>query len=166
MTVELITQSELARRLGVSRAAINQAIKAGRITPAADGRLDSVQAIEQWRSNTRTAVDRGSPAKARGGQPKYATARARKEHHLANIAAIQEAKLAGELMQADEVVGAIANATTTLRGALEGMPERVAARLAGKSEAEISALLADEMASALEALSNSFQKIATSGTGN
>lgn len=166
MAVELITQSELARRLGVSRAAVNQAVKAGRITLADDGRLDSVQAIEQWRSNTRAVAERGAPAKARGGQPKYASARARKEHHLANIAAIQEAKLAGELMQADEVVGAIANAATTFRCTLEGMPDRLAARIVGKSEGEISAMLAVEMESALEALSNSFQKIATDRAGN
>lgn len=48
-----------ARERGVSDAAVRKAIKTGRITPEADGTIDSVRADREWTRNTDAAQQRG-----------------------------------------------------------------------------------------------------------
>jgi hypothetical protein len=62
---ELITASEFARRLGVSKQAVSQAIAAGRITFAAGRRLDAKEAARSWRANT----DQSKPRNSVTGRP-------------------------------------------------------------------------------------------------
>ena len=65
--MERVSQSELARRLGVSAAAISRAIREGRVELGADGLLDPVAGEAQWLRNRRRrprAVRPSAPAAA------------------------------------------------------------------------------------------------------
>ncbi len=48
------------RHRGVSDAAVRKAIKAGRITPEADGTIDPEKADAEWGRNTDVAQQRGA----------------------------------------------------------------------------------------------------------
>ncbi len=50
-----VTQAELARAVGVSRAAVTKALRSGRVTAGADGRFDLERARADCRANTRQA---------------------------------------------------------------------------------------------------------------
>jgi hypothetical protein len=126
---ELIRQAELARRIGVSRAAVSAAAKAGRITPVSDGLFDSAIAISEWRDNTRqnsekTPGDRVA-TRAPGGQPKYASSRARKELALAQMAELRLAQKSGDLFPLDDVETTLLFFGGEMRAAMENFPDRV-----------------------------------------
>jgi len=148
-----VTQAELARLLGVSRTAVNKAVKAGRITADADGRFDLEQAIIDWKNNTRAAAKAasqpGSP-RQRGGQPKYASARARKEHSLANIAEMREGQMRGALAETASVKDAGTEVGTTVRTVLENLADQLAPVLAAESEEHnVHRILSKQMDTAL-----------------
>lgn len=52
MKSETMTKSEFARALGVSPPAVSKAIRTGRISVLANGRIEYASALEQWRANT------------------------------------------------------------------------------------------------------------------
>lgn len=143
-----ITQAELARHLNISRAAVSKAVKAGRVTPGDDGLFDLAQAAEDWKNNTRSAAATAKRSdelkRPRGGQPKYASARARKEHHLANMAAIKEQELLGRLLAREEVELAMKSIGAGVRAALEMLPDQTAPLVAPITDLlEVRALLED-----------------------
>ena len=153
-TTKRATQAELARHLDVSRAAVHKAIQSGRITPGVDGLFDLEQAAADWSNNTRSAVAASKrtnePKRLRGGQPKYANARARKEHCMANIAEIKEARLRGELCLVADVVQGAAEVGLLLRTSLEQLPAQVTPQIYRKEEGETLVILEQ----AIEALLN------------
>lgn len=105
-----------------------------------------------------------APASLAGGHAEaYAEARARRERAAADKAEVELARMAGELMDAAEVVAVVGDAATRLRVALEGLPDRVAPHLANLDEAAARALLADHVEAALVELSQSFGKLAKAG---
>lgn len=61
---EAITQAEYARRRGCTEGAVRRAIRDGRITLLADGRIDPVAADAQWQRNTRVRMGSRSTAEA------------------------------------------------------------------------------------------------------
>jgi hypothetical protein len=130
--VERVNQAEFARRLGVSRAAVGKAIRSGRITLGADGKLDPITAQREWLDNTRACAQSATAKQPRGGQTRYNSARARKEHALASIAELKLAHLRGELVRADGVRAAASEAMTLVRVAFERMPDHLAEELAGQ----------------------------------
>lgn len=159
-----ITQAELARLLDVSRAAVNKAVKSGRIVPGDDGLFDSVCAVEDWKNNTRTAIKAASlPEKAkkkeRGGQPKYASARARRELAQARMAELKEARLRGMYCLTSEVEHAVASVVTDFRLRLEGVPNRIASELAHKDADRIRATLKQEIRAALTQIYDDMDKM-------
>ena len=52
MNAKIVTKSEFARSLGVSPPAVSKAIKSGRISVLANGRIDYESALKQWRENS------------------------------------------------------------------------------------------------------------------
>jgi hypothetical protein len=52
MKSQIVSKAEFARRLGVSPAAVSKAVKYGRISVRADGKIDYASALAQWRANT------------------------------------------------------------------------------------------------------------------
>lgn len=163
-TSKRVTQAELARHLNVSRAAVHKAIQSGRITAGADGLFDLEQAVQDWKNNTRAAVSAAKraaqPKQPRGGQPKYASARARKEHHMANLAEMREARARGELCRVDDVRQAGAEAGTLLRLKLKSLSVSLAGRLVGMQHEQMVAILDDAFDDVLIELADAMEKAA------
>lgn len=139
-----INQADLARRLGVSRASVSKAVKAGRITPDEDGLFDPAEAELQWLSNTRPSARRGKPSS--GG---YAAARARKETALARMAELRLEQTQGNLVEREAVDYALDHLGAAVRGLMDNLPDRLAPLIhARQSMEEVHSLItqaADEV---------------------
>lgn len=175
--VQLITQAEYARRRGVSRAAVTQAVKAGRIT-LIDGKVDPEVADIQWARNTDAAQQRGAAAQAsmstsssaaiaprtgsRGGSEKgdegggadLHDARARREQALAELAELELAEKRGELVSVAEVEKALVSKILGVRDSLDTLADRLSPLLAAESDpAKVYAMLRGEIRQVLAQLS-------------
>ncbi len=162
----LITQSAYAKQRGVSRAAVRQAVAAGRIT-LIDGKIDPAVANIQWEKNTRprlkTLSTNRDPAPmlpsdiapaADGvisqGLYDLSLARAKRETHEANIAEMRERQKAGELVELAQVHLAYTTLAAQLRATMERIPDKLAPRLAAETdEHTVHALLLTELDQAL-----------------
>lgn len=152
---ELITPTEYARRRGVHHTAVLKAVKTGRIS-LIDGKIDPDVADIQWQKNTRNPraafaqpqvalVDRPAGVQEAQTLPAPDTAipqavydlqlaRAKREHHEANIAELRERQKAGELVELQQVQMAYTTLAAQLRAALERLPDKLAPRLAAESD--------------------------------
>lgn len=147
MAVQLVTQAEYARRRGVSAVAVKKAVDSDRITTVeSNGKkmIDPEVADIQWAKNTREKFrptssyklpDPQSPPPSGvvnpdGGPdlPPVASiydaqaARAKREYHEANLAAMREAKEAGALVDRERVVKLATDAGAAIRASLERIP--------------------------------------------
>lgn len=156
-----VTQAELARLLGVSRTAVNKAVKSNRITAGEDGHFDLEKALTDWKNNTRAAAKAatgsGSP-RLRGGQPKYASARARKEHHLANIASMREQQMLGELCKTSDVVSAGNEIGIVIRTRLDALLSNLPGEIAHRDIDDISETLDRRFTELLQGISTDLEK--------
>ena len=162
-TVELITQSEYARRRGCTEGAVRRAVRDGRIS-LIDGRVDPVAADAQWARNTRVRAGSrstddanlqgsGPPSRGRADEDDdgYWASKARREKAEANLAELKLAEQMGELVRAADVRASLARSMAGLREALLQMPARVVPLLvADPSPAAMDALLRAEVTRALE----------------
>ena len=160
-TVELVSQSEYARRRGCTEGAVRRAVRDGRIK-LIEGKVDPVAADAQWARNTRP---RAGSEPAAGTSPLaaaperededssggYWASKARREAAEADLAELKLAEQRGELVRAADVRAAHARRLAGLREALLQIPARLAAVLAAevsqaachdKLQAEIHAVLA------------------------
>ena len=156
-----VTQAELARLLGVSRTAVNKAVKSGRITAGEDDHFDLEKALTDWKNNTRAAVKaatRSSSTRLRGGQPKYASARARKEHHLANIASMREQQMLGALCQTSEVVSAGNEIGIVIRSRLDALVNSLPGEIAHRDSDDITEILDRKFIELLQGISEELEK--------
>jgi hypothetical protein len=80
-------------------------------------------------------------------------ARRRKETALAELRELELRQRRGELIEAADAVREWSSACAMVRTRLLALPDRVAASLAGKAEAEIREALTSEITAALTALS-------------
>lgn len=157
--VELISQSEYARRRGVAKSAVAKAVAEGRIS-LIDGKVDPHVADIQWERNTRARAGSGqasghvsapnadllsgdapenspqTPAPAPVPVDGYSAARARREQAEAATAEIQLAKLRGELCTTQDVARGGFEAARELRDALESSVNSLAAELASLPTAD------------------------------
>lgn len=78
--------------------------------------------------------------------------RRRKEKALADLREMEAAEKAGKLVPKAEVTRFWAGRCGAIRDSFLSMPDRLAARLAGKHEAEIRVALRDEIEEALRSL--------------
>lgn len=149
-----INQAELARRLKVSRPSVSKAVKAGRVTPDADGLFDPAEAEIQWLANTRPSASRGKPSS--GG---YAAARARKETALARMAELRLEQSLGNLIERSAVDFSLDHLGATLRGLLDNLPDRLAPLIhANQSMDEVHALIAEHADDILRDLSDAMTR--------
>lgn len=170
----LITQSAYAKQRGVSREAVRQAIAAGRII-LIDGKIDPDVADVQWERNTRprlkaspphhdpaplsTSLQDPTPA-ADSGLYDLRLARAKREHHEANIAEMRERQRAGELVELREVELAYTSLAAQLRAAIERIPDKLATRMAAETDENIiHTLLMDELDAALDDMAQTAQQL-------
>jgi hypothetical protein len=192
MADQLVKFAALAQHLGVARSYVTELRQSGRLVLSDDGRRcwlqASVERIEatsdpsQAATRARHAEGRDAAAQASPGtaavpptagegedEPadsgmRYQDARARKEHYLALQAQRDYELSVGQLVSAEDVRHAVANAATTLRVRLETLPSSLAAQLAAeRDEARVRALLADQIELLLGELSREFGHVAQEG---
>jgi hypothetical protein len=134
-----MTRAQLARALGLTRSAITKAVRAGRITPDAEGKFDLAEATRQWRANTRLHLPREA-----GG---YEYWRQIKTLYRAQIARLEYEHKAGLRLDKEGVTYALRDVGATLRAAFETAADRLAPELAPiTDEAEIKAIVQREVA--------------------
>lgn len=166
--VELITQAAYARRRNVSRAAVAQAVKAGRITVFDDGLIDPSVADVQWQKNTRARVDAGRASSGVGpGQfitpevPEGADAdpagmgyidyRAMREKAEAEMAQRANLKDAGVLVEVETVKRGVFDVVRAARDTLMAVGQRAAPRCIGLADSRaIEQVVTEETRRALE----------------
>jgi hypothetical protein len=124
----LVSQRAYAKHRGVSLAAVQKAIKAGRIRTAADGKIDVEQADRDWERNT----NYGGPVATGDGSvsgPSYAQSRAVREVYTARLAKLEYEERIGKLLPADQVTIAGFTKGRTVRDHMMIIPDRVAAQI-------------------------------------
>lgn len=174
--VNLISQSEYARRRGVAKSAVSKAVTEGRIS-LIDGKIDEVVADIQWEQNTRARADSGravaatvagqgvsgvamvqaliapenAPAPVGGSEPTYADYRARTEKATAERAERENEREAGRLVDADTVRRGIFDSFRALRDKVMAVGTRAAPKCVGLGDArDIERVMSDELRLALE----------------
>jgi pyruvate/2-oxoglutarate dehydrogenase complex dihydrolipoamide acyltransferase (E2) component len=158
----LLSLRAYARHRGVSLAAVQKAIRSGRITPNADGRIDSERADAEWEAKTRPGQRRTQSAPpavrepietAGAGGLDYFRARAIRESYLARLAKIEFEEKTAKLISRDEVQVAAFTRARVVRDNLLNIPDRLAATLAAETDVDkVHRLLSDEIRMALDAL--------------
>lgn len=174
-----MSQADFAREIGVVRSRVTALKAAGRLVMDDNGRVlveeSKARIAETADPNRDDVAARHAANRASAGivapQPaspeadrvgsSYQQARAVKEKFLA-LAAKRDYEIAcGKLMQADEVVSAVASAAVTLRTRLEAWPDTMAAMLGGnQDETQRRAILADGVEELLAGLTAEFNRIA------
>lgn len=157
----LITQSEYARRKGVTRQAIFEAVKAGRIA-LVNGKVDEEVAditLQQTTAQPKATYNGILTPAMSTPLPDTAIpqtvydlqlARAKRETHEANIAEMRERQKAGELVELAQVHLAYTTLAAQLRSALERIPDKLAPRLTAETdEYTVHTLLLAELDQAL-----------------
>jgi hypothetical protein len=182
-----VTQAELARMFGVSRECVSQWVKKGVVVAGPDGRIDPHRAVSDVMKKTDPARLRakifkqtgdaeaqlrarvvelesqlaGTDAPTPGDASDYHRHRSDRERYAALAARRDYEKSMGTLMQADDVIHAIASAVTTLRVRLESLAAILAPQVvAAGSEDEARALIAENVEHALTECSRQFEQIA------
>lgn len=173
--VNLITQAEYAKHRGCSEAAVSKAIKAGRISLLAGGKIDAAVADMQWARNSRVRAGSGRPAgpqggggacllpgpvagegdapEAKPGGDDYWSSRSRREAAEAELAEIELAEKTGEVIAVKAVEAVWAQALRTFREHLLQLRARLAPVLAAETDAfAVDQLLDAEMSAALNHL--------------
>lgn len=156
----MLTQSEYAAHRGVSRPAVCQAIKAGRIK-LVNGKLDRDATDVMWaaRSTVRTttkADSKGSaappPEQATGAVPDYFIERARRERAEADIAEMKAAEISKQLVRVEDVRRQWEKIAVQLRESIMQLPDRLAPLIEQRPFAFIRNTLESELRRALLAL--------------
>jgi hypothetical protein len=166
----LLSLRAYAKHRGVSLAAVQKAIKSGRIATTADGSIDSERADADWSAKTRPGQKRRSAAPAMvapvvpyvepqrsdpggAGGLDYFRARAIRESYLARLAKIEFEEKSAKLVSRDEVQIAAFTKARTVRDSLLNIPDRLAATLAAETDADnVHQMLTVEIRKALDEL--------------
>lgn len=166
----LLSLRAYAKHRGVSLAAVQKAIKSGRIATTADGSIDSDRADADWSAKTRPGQKRRAPAPAivapvvpfvepprsdpgGAGGLDYFRARAIRESYLARLAKIEFEEKSAKLVSRDEVQIAAFTKARTVRDSLLNIPDRLAATLAAETDADnVHQMLTVEIRKALDEL--------------
>jgi pyruvate/2-oxoglutarate dehydrogenase complex dihydrolipoamide acyltransferase (E2) component len=157
----LLSLRAYAKHRGVSLAAVQKAIHSGRITPNADGLIDSDRADAEWNAKTRpgqrrakaTAAVPREPAEAPAAGLDYFRARAIRETYLARLAKIEFEERVAKVVDRDEVQVAGFTRGRVVRDNMLNIPDRLAATLAAESdEGRVHRILSDEILRALDVL--------------
>jgi hypothetical protein len=127
-----------ARHRGVTDTAVHKAIRAGRVTPEADGTIDAAKADAEWarnsapaRSGTQARAPRVTvPEAADIGRDALLQARTVNEVVKAQTNKVRLARLKGELVERSQVVAHVFKLARDERDAWLNWPARVSAQMA------------------------------------
>jgi hypothetical protein len=147
------TQAEYARHRGVSREAVRQAVRDGRIALGDDGLIDFAAEDEAWEQNTDTTKPRNSvTGEPRPGRRQAAATttlakhKATHEEWRAKQARLDYRKASGDLVSRREAEQRFEEVARRARQRLEAIPDRLAAMLAAEADpAEVHRLLREEI---------------------
>ena len=163
------SQAEYARHAGISRQAVSKAVASGAI-PTRDGKIDFDLADE---------VRRGAGNPAREPEPDmlpempeavsaapedatYRASRAERERIAAERAALDLAKLKGELISRQEIADALVTAGRTIRNKLDALPhmadELVAIIAGGGGAGEVRQAIAERVTATEETIAKALAK--------
>jgi hypothetical protein len=139
----LLNQTEYARHRGISQSAVSQAISLGRI-PTINGKIDPQIADRALAHNTdlskpRNCVNGSSAGGALATLPpgvNWADARAARENMLALLAELDYRERSGDLVARDDVEKIGFATARRARDLLLSIPDRLAAVLAGLTDAQ------------------------------
>ena len=178
----LVTQADMALLKGVSRQAVGQAIKSGRLGDAVVRKgkkiwLHQEMALENWDKNTAqtftptvriaealpaaSPVGESSAAKGRtdlrrkpdDAIPDFNTSRAKREHYLAKLAGLDVQERKKELISAEEVKKTAYGIGREVMQNLLNLSDRLSFEFAGETDpAEIHKTLNREIAGCCEGL--------------
>lgn len=141
----IISLRAYARHRGVSLAAVQKAIKSGRI-PAAEGGVDPVVADALWSKNTsvaQNALPTVAAAPTRGAQPSdpggpvgvdYNKARAVREGYRARREKIEYERRVDSLVSAEDVRVAWTGILSSVRDSMLGLPLKLGGMLASMTD--------------------------------
>ena len=155
--MQLISRVEAAKLLGVTKEAVYQAIKRGRIktVPGKNGTpmLDAKTLVKDWNKNTQRPVSVKEPDKPpaeRKSEPRmsrtqecipdYDQSRARTEYLKAELLELDRQTKAGKLVPAEEVEAKWIEIVTLARGKMLGIPSKAKQRIPDLDSAAMKAL--------------------------
>ncbi len=142
---ELLTQSQFARKCGVSRQRINDLVKSG-VVNLVDGRIDPEAADRAIAAN----ADPSKAKKLRPAKSDFQAARAVKEYYLAQLRKLEYEKESGQLVEKEQVKKDAFDTGRRVRDALLNIPDRVAATLSTENdEGRVYKILTEEIKKAL-----------------
>lgn len=136
-----------ARHRGVTDTAVHKAIRAGRITPEADGTIDADRADREWARNSdvpksgtrakaaKVAVPEGGgdgPAALPTGGASLLQARTVNEVVKAQTNKVRLARLKGELVDRPQAIAHVFKLARSERDAWLNWPARISAQMAAK----------------------------------
>jgi hypothetical protein len=148
----------------VSHAAVQKAIRQGRIKLTSEGQVDMEQADRDWTRNTgpaastqRLPVESRTSTRPSAG-PSFAQSRAVRELYMARLAKLEYERQAGKLLRADTVENALAIIMQDTRDHLLALPDRLAEAVAVETNpAEVRKLLSREVRETLLDLSTALR---------
>jgi len=157
-----ISAAKYATHRGVSKPAVLQAIRDGRLTKSVtrDGKafkIDVDLADQEWAATT--SIDRGEhnnrmmlgDAGIEGEAATYAASRAKKEQYQAELSRLEYEQKAGTLVDAEAVKKEAFKVARMIRDGMLNIPDRVAAELTGQTDNfVIHRRLTEEIRKALE----------------
>lgn len=184
---ELITLSELARRVGVDRSYIYKLKLQGVLAFDANGLIDEEAARQSMADNRdptkeymqevnqaqreRNANappkerDEGDNSARTSGNISYMKAKTMREAFNAKIAELEYRERKGELRDAHSVRQTVTDAAVIIRNALERLPDKLAVRMAAESDANACyALLSAEVDQSLAELASFCDRMAQGKT--
>ena len=165
--------SDLAAILGVTVAAVREAIAKGRLEREAGGWLHLESQAQRFRATSvgsrnghgaRPADDgeqlgydalaAGTAGATADGGESFAAARTRREIAQADLAEVKARETRGELVTVAEAERLWFGATRALRSRLMALPDVLAGRMVGRSRAELRKILDAELRAVLTELSD------------
>jgi hypothetical protein len=155
--------TEFAELIGVSRQAVLEAIKRGRL-PKSASRVGKVWHVDpelgqvEYRANVDIAKRRnfkggGPDTDGASDYPDFNESRAKREFHMAALAELDHSERSGTLVNAEEVRRSAFKLARQARDGMLNIADRVAADLAAETDAfKVHARLTKEIREALSAL--------------
>jgi hypothetical protein len=153
-----MTQAEYARRINVSRQAVNKMVKIGLIRLDRNGKIDPVKADRALRESQHLGHDRKRRARIPGAampetqqeqepSPSFLAAQAKKEAAMAGIKELELGLKKGQLFPMEDGIRLVTLWGLEVRAHLDAMVDRLPKRLAAEKDwRKIKAILKKEHA--------------------